>query len=97
MYALARARCSFIAILRRSNRRSFCVTANPPKEPPIIAASAIVDNQVPPATVPTPPPETGGAEKKPWNFLKYGLVASLTGGLAAAGYATYGMTFGRSY
>ncbi|KAK6785663.1 hypothetical protein RDI58_019118 [Solanum bulbocastanum] len=31
----------------------------------------------------------GGAENKSWNFLKYSLVAALTGGAATAGYATY--------
>lgn len=92
MYAISRAR-SFSTILKKSNNRCFSVTANPPKEP-IVSASSIVDNQVPPPpTAPTPPPETAGVEKKPWNFLKYGLIASLSGGLAAAGYVTYGTTF----
>lgn len=63
----------------------------PPKEP-IVATSSILNNE-PSASVPPPPPPpvTPGtvAEKKPWNYLKYALIASVTGGVATAGYATY--------
>lgn len=91
MSTIVRARL-LSTILKKNKNRWFSVTANPPKEP-IVSSSTILNNQAPPPpTEPPPPPLTDGAEKKPWNFLKYGIIATLTGGLATAGYATYGMS-----
>ncbi|GFZ12603.1 haloacid dehalogenase-like hydrolase (HAD) superfamily protein [Actinidia rufa] len=46
----------------------------------------------PPPHPPPPHPSSSGTEKKSWGFLKYSLVAALTGGVATAGYATYAYT-----
>lgn len=53
----------------------------------IISSSRILNDQ--PPSSPTQPPSYARAEKKSWHFLKYGLFAALTGGVATAGYATY--------
>ncbi|KAK2979127.1 hypothetical protein RJ640_021761 [Escallonia rubra] len=90
MSALVRSR--LLSIVRTSNRR-YCSSAAvnpPPKEPIAAAASSIIGNQPPPPSSTVPPPATSGAEKKSWSFLKYGLIAALTGGVATAGYVTYG-------
>ncbi|KAL3364742.1 hypothetical protein AABB24_013495 [Solanum stoloniferum] len=55
-------------------------------------STALLHDQPPPSP-PLPEPSSAaaaaGAENKSWNFLKYSLVAALTGGAATAGYATY--------
>ncbi|KAG5597960.1 hypothetical protein H5410_039192 [Solanum commersonii] len=74
MYAVARSRFR----ITRSHRR--------------FSSTALLHDQPPPSP-PLPEPSSaaagGGAENKSWNFLKYSLVAALTGGAATAGYATY--------
>ncbi|KAK2997944.1 hypothetical protein RJ639_026643 [Escallonia herrerae] len=92
MSALVRSR--LLSIVRMSNRPycSSAVVNPPPKEPIATAASSIIGNQPPPSSSTVPPPATSGAEKKSWSFLKYSLIAALTGGVATAGYATYAYT-----
>lgn len=43
------------------------------------------------------PSAAAGAQNRSWNFLKYSLVAALTGGAATAGYATYGTLCSSAY
>ncbi|KAF3620412.1 Mitochondrial import inner membrane translocase subunit TIM50 [Capsicum annuum] len=69
----SRFRISPLLFNRRTNERSLSTVLLQHKQPP-------------------PPPSAGpgaGAENKSWNFLKYSLVAALTGAAATAGYATY--------
>ncbi|XP_059662402.1 mitochondrial import inner membrane translocase subunit TIM50-like [Cornus florida] len=90
MSAIVRSRV-FSTVLKNNRRFSSNVTTDPPREP-IISSSSTLNNQPPPPhTSPPPPPETG-TEKKPWSFLKYGLIAALTGGVASAGYVTHAYT-----
>ncbi|KAL3333618.1 hypothetical protein AABB24_033617 [Solanum stoloniferum] len=73
MYGVARSRFR----ITRSHRR--------------FLSTALLHDQPPPPP-PLPEPSSAGAagaENKSWNFLKYCLVAALTGGAATAGYATY--------
>ncbi|CAK9174226.1 unnamed protein product [Ilex paraguariensis] len=91
MSAIARSRIFSIISKRKKRPFSSSVTTDPPKEP-MISSSSFLNNQAPaPPTSPPPPPQpqATAAEKKPWNFLKYSLVAALTGGVATASYATY--------
>ncbi|KAL2245230.1 UNVERIFIED_CONTAM: Mitochondrial import inner membrane translocase subunit TIM50 [Sesamum indicum] len=84
MSALLPSRSRFFSIISRNNRRfSSNVATEPPKE--TILSSSILGDQPPPSD----PPPASEAEKTSWSFLKYGIVAALTGGLATAGYATY--------
>lgn len=74
MYALARSRFRIL----RTNRR-------------FLSTVLLQDQHLPPPPLPEPSSAAAaGAENKSWNFLKYSLVAALTGGAATAGYATYG-------
>ncbi|GMP52178.1 hypothetical protein CsSME_00018099 [Camellia sinensis var. sinensis] len=86
------------SIVSKHNRRFFSdIAANPHREP-IISSSSILSNQAPlpppssnpppPSDSSPPPPSSTGAEKKSRSFLMYTLAAALTGGVAAAGYAT---------
>ncbi|CAI9784096.1 unnamed protein product [Fraxinus pennsylvanica] len=87
MSALVRSRTRMFSINSINiNRFSSSVTTGPSKES-IISSSRILNDQ--PPSSPTQPPPAARAEKKSWNFLKYGLIAALTGGVATAGYATY--------
>ncbi|KAL2476009.1 Mitochondrial import inner membrane translocase subunit TIM50 [Abeliophyllum distichum] len=87
MSALVRSQSRILSIILRNNTRfSSSVTTGPSKES-IISSSTILNDQ--PRSTPTQPPPAAGAEKKSWNFLKYGLIAALTGGAAIAGCATY--------
>lgn len=90
MSVVVRARSRlFSAISRNCNRKfSSTVTTEPPKEP-IVSSSNIINDQPPSPLTTPPPPPSAGAEKKSRRFLKYGLVAAVTGGVATAGYATY--------
>nr|GMC49814.1 mitochondrial import inner membrane translocase subunit TIM50-like [Ipomoea batatas] len=89
MSAILRRQPHLFSVISRNNRRfSTNATADPPKEP-IISSSTILSDQPPPSDASTPKPPPAGAEKKPWSFLKYSLIAALTGGVATAGYATY--------
>ncbi|KAA8527055.1 hypothetical protein F0562_008716 [Nyssa sinensis] len=90
MSAIIRSRI-FSIISKRNRRFSSNVTANTLKEP-IVSSSSLLNDQAPsPPTLP-PPDVASGTEKKSWSFLKYGLIAALTGGVAAGGYATYACT-----
>ncbi|KAM3286947.1 mitochondrial import inner membrane translocase subunit TIM50 [Capsicum chacoense] len=90
MSAVARSTSRIFSIISKRNRRfSSSVTTEPPKEP-IISSSSLLKDQPPPAQ--NTPPEGSGAEKKPWSFLKYSVIAAITGGVATAGYATYAYT-----
>ncbi|KAK1422993.1 hypothetical protein QVD17_18286 [Tagetes erecta] len=97
MSIVARSRRIF-SIVQRSNKnpRLYSTTsANGPSEP--IISSSILGSQPTSSTPPPPlpPPEgaaAGRAGGQPWSFLKYSLIAALTGGVATAGYATYAYT-----
>ncbi|KAJ0812454.1 putative FCP1 domain, HAD superfamily, mitochondrial import inner membrane translocase subunit Tim50 [Helianthus annuus] len=84
----------FISIIKRisKNPRLYSsVSANGPSEP--IISSTIIGNQ-PTSSIP-PPLESAAVDRaagKPWSFLKYTLIAALTGGVATASYATYAYT-----
>ncbi|KAK4355178.1 hypothetical protein RND71_024149 [Anisodus tanguticus] len=74
MYAIiARSRLRISSLISRTNRR--------------LSSTDILQDQPPP--LPESSSAAAGAENKSWNLLKYSLVASLTGGVATAGYATY--------
>ncbi|GER32436.1 mitochondrial import inner membrane translocase [Striga asiatica] len=89
MCALARSSSRLLSIVSRNNRRfSSAVSSEPPKEA-IISSSILGDQPPPPPTGPPPPPPASEVDKSSWNFLKYGLIAAITGGAATAGYATY--------
>ncbi|XP_059651158.1 mitochondrial import inner membrane translocase subunit TIM50-like [Cornus florida] len=101
MSAIVRSRV-FSTILKKNRRFSSNIVKDPAKEP-ITSASSILNNQPPPPHTPPPPPPPLppppppaaaeiGTEKKGWSFLKYGLIAALTGGVASTGYATYAYT-----
>ncbi|VFQ82501.1 unnamed protein product [Cuscuta campestris] len=86
------------AILRRRRILSFFtgnnryLSSNAAADPPtgtIVPSSAVLGNQPPPPHTSAPPPHSAGSGKKPWGFLKYSLIAALTGGVAATSYATY--------
>ncbi|OMP04250.1 Zinc/iron permease [Corchorus olitorius] len=67
-------------------------SSNPSKET-IIASQTILSNHSAPPPPPPPPaalevaPEVSG--RKSWSFLKYGLIASITGAVGYAGYLSY--------
>ncbi|KAG8365145.1 hypothetical protein BUALT_Bualt18G0073900 [Buddleja alternifolia] len=87
MSALIRSRSRLYSVISTNNRR-FCssATREPPRESIISAASIVGDQK--PSGPPLPPP-VSEAEKNSWSFLKYGVIAGLTGGIVTAGYATY--------
>ncbi|XP_052178754.1 mitochondrial import inner membrane translocase subunit TIM50 isoform X2 [Diospyros lotus] len=89
MSAIARTR--LLSVISKNNRRFCRETASDPAREPIVSSASVLTDQPPPPP-PPPPPPSAGAEKKPWNFLKYTLIAALTGGVAAAGYASYAYT-----
>lgn len=92
MSAVVKARSRLLSVISRNTNRRFSSTATtePPKEP-IVSSSSILGDQPPPAPeAPAPPPPSAGTEKKSFSFLKYALTAAITGGVATAGYATYG-------
>ncbi|XP_015056479.1 mitochondrial import inner membrane translocase subunit TIM50-like [Solanum pennellii] len=92
MSAIARSKSRIFSIISRSNRRfSSSVASEPPKEP-IISSSSLLKDQAPPSQNPPPPLESSVAENKSWSFLKYSVIAAVTGGVATAGYATYAYT-----
>ena len=85
------ARNRLLSTIFKNNRRLYSeIAANSTREPIISASSVINEQQPPPHPSPPPPPSSSGTEKKSWGFLKYSLVAALTGGVATASYATYG-------
>ncbi|XP_057474897.1 mitochondrial import inner membrane translocase subunit TIM50-like [Actinidia eriantha] len=86
------ARYRLLSTIFKNNRRLYSeIAANSPREP-IISASSVINDQQPPPHPPPPHPPSSGTEKKSWGFLKYSLVAALTGGVATASYATYAYT-----
>ncbi|XP_075112903.1 mitochondrial import inner membrane translocase subunit TIM50-like [Nicotiana tabacum] len=93
MSAIARSKSRIFSIISRTNRRfSSNVTTEPPKEP-IISSSSLLKDQPPPPQNQSPPnPEASGTEKNRWSFLKYSVIAAVTGGVATAGYASYAYT-----
>ncbi|KAL1563001.1 mitochondrial inner membrane protein required for protein import [Salvia divinorum] len=70
----------------RSNRPFSSSAANDAPRDSIISASLLIDQTPQP---PSSPPPAAEAPKSSWAFLKYGLVAALTGGFATSAYATY--------
>lgn len=87
MSAIVRARL-ISSMLKRNNNRFFSTTVNTPKEHIVSSTSTVVNehvaDQVPP---PHSPPRKDGFATR---FLKYGLIASVTGVLSTTGYVTYG-------
>lgn len=74
-------------------RRDFSsdVVSGAPKKEPIIASQSIVgDLTAPPEVAAEEAASQDAGRKSPWRFLKYGIVATLTGVTAGAGYVTYG-------
>ncbi|KAD3642113.1 hypothetical protein E3N88_31337 [Mikania micrantha] len=95
MSMVARSRRIFSIVKNNKNTLLYSsVSANGPSEP--IVSSAILGNQPTSSTPPPPsPPESAAAGSvggKPLSFLKYTLIAALTGGVATAGYVTYAYT-----
>ncbi|OMO83722.1 NLI interacting factor [Corchorus capsularis] len=68
-------------------------SSNPSKETIIASQSILSDHSAPPPPPPPPPaalevaPEVSG--RKSWSFLKYGLIASITGAVGYTGYLSY--------
>lgn len=65
-------------------------SSNPSKET-IIPSQSILSDQPAPPTPPPPAPEasTQVSGRKSWTFLKYGLLATVTGAIGYAGYLSY--------
>ncbi|KAF8031705.1 hypothetical protein BT93_D0811 [Corymbia citriodora subsp. variegata] len=80
-------RSRLASLLSRRGRRSLSSDASSihPHKEPIVASQTLISDKPPPPQEPAPP----SVEKKPWGFLKYSLVAAVTGVTAAAGYASY--------
>lgn len=87
MSAIVRARL-LSSMLKRNSNRCFSATVNTPKEQIVSSSSTVLNEQVA-DQVPLPHSPTGKAGFAT-RFLKYGLIASVTGVLATTGYATYG-------
>lgn len=90
MSAIARSR--LLSLITKNNRRRYSdFTSNPHKEP-FTSSSSANDYDRPPPPPDSSIPPSDSPEKKSWSFLKYTLVAALTGGVATAGYASYAYT-----
>ncbi|KAL1832702.1 hypothetical protein DCAR_0102735 [Daucus carota subsp. sativus] len=89
MSAIVRARL-ISSMLKRNCNRCFSATVNAPKEQIVSSSSTVLNEQVADQVPPpqSPPKKAGFATR----LLKYGLIASVTGALATAGYATYAYT-----
>lgn len=89
MSALSRNCARFNSTISSSRTsRRFSSSATPRES---IISSSILADQTPPPPPSGPPPPAESA-KSSWSFLKYGLIAALTGGIATTGYATYAYT-----
>lgn len=85
----------FSLILKFNNRRvSYSSHANEPqRDPAFISASSMYRDPPPTGSSPQPPPPPPEvAEKKSRGFLKSGLFAAVTAGVATAGVASYAYT-----
>lgn len=82
MFALSRncARLNPIISSSRNSRR-FCSRES-------IVSTSILTDQTP--QPPSGPPPAAESPKSSWSFLKFGLIAALTGGIATSAYASYG-------
>ncbi|KAG6420846.1 hypothetical protein SASPL_117388 [Salvia splendens] len=91
MSAISRkcARLNSIISRSRSNRPFSTSAANDAPRDSLISASLLIDQTPQP---PSGPPPVAEAPNSSWAFLKYGLVAALTGGVATSAYATYAYT-----
>ncbi|KAH6764426.1 Haloacid dehalogenase-like hydrolase superfamily protein [Perilla frutescens var. hirtella] len=94
MSALSRncARFNSIISSSRNNCRFSSSVANDTPRESIISASVLADQTPQPPSGPPPPPPPAESSKSSWTFLKYGLIAAVTGGVATSGYATYAYT-----
>ncbi|KAK1390209.1 Mitochondrial import inner membrane translocase subunit TIM50 [Heracleum sosnowskyi] len=88
MSTAVRARLS-TTILNRGNTRCFSVYSESTGEAIGVSSSTSNNRAPPPPNVPSQPSGKAGGERNSWNFLKYGLITALTGGVGAVGYATY--------
>ncbi|XP_022716753.1 mitochondrial import inner membrane translocase subunit TIM50 isoform X2 [Durio zibethinus] len=64
-------------------------SSNPPKETIIPSQSILSDQSSPPPPPPAPEAVPQASGRKAWSFLKYGLIASVTGTVGYAGYLSY--------
>ncbi|KAF5727914.1 mitochondrial import inner membrane translocase subunit TIM50-like isoform X1 [Tripterygium wilfordii] len=78
-----------------NNRRFLCsgVFSSPPKES-ISSSQTVLSDSPPPPLAPEVSPSAASSSKwgKAWTILKTGIITTLTGATAAAGYATYAYT-----
>ncbi|KAL6570859.1 hypothetical protein OROGR_000409 [Orobanche gracilis] len=89
MCSLVRSGSRLLSLVSRNNRKfSSTVSSEPPKET-IIYSSLHGDQPLQPPTGLPPPLPSSEVDTSSWRFLKYGLIAALTGSAATAGYATY--------
>lgn len=88
MSALSRNCARFNSIISSSRTSRRFSSSDTPRES-IISSSLLADQTPPPPSGPPPPAES---TKSSLSFLKYGLIAALTGGIATTGYATYAYT-----
>ncbi|XP_074324703.1 mitochondrial import inner membrane translocase subunit TIM50-like [Apium graveolens] len=89
MSTVVRARLS-TTILNRGNTRCFSSLYSDSTRETIGVSASISNNRAtPPPNVPSRPSGKAGGKRNSWNFLMYGLVTALTGGIGAVGYATY--------
>nr|XP_027062450.1 mitochondrial import inner membrane translocase subunit TIM50-like [Coffea arabica] len=96
MYSVIPTRSRIFSLISKSNGRrvSYSSYANEPhRDPEFISASSLYRDPPPAGSSPPPPPPPPEvAQKKSWGFMKFGLFAAITGGVATAGYASYAYT-----
>lgn len=88
MSALSRSCARFNSIISSSrNNRRF--SSRSTSRESIISSSVLTDQTPQP---PSGPPQVAESPKSSWSFLKFSLLAAVTGGIATSGYATYAYT-----
>ena len=88
--------CSSKIINRRVLSSGVVSSSSNPSKETIIASQSILSDQSPPPPPPPAPevsPQASG--RKSWSFLKYGLIAAVTGAIGYAGYLSYSKSFFR--
>lgn len=97
MQSIIRSRPRIFSLISKINNRRLAYSSyshEAHREPIISSSSMLRDpppaDHTPPPHPPPPPPPPEVADKKSRGFLKFGLFAAITGGVATAVYASYG-------